>query len=173
MIQDSENALATSTTFEDNTMEWEMEMAYDALRDIDDLLVLDFRCASRFVNIGKLAQAAGCPWDVFLESYMSGRNSALANDTCVAAKRRELVLAAAKGIDGLEQLYQHLVHKIDANDLLFFKVALLALNGVTAVGQFAWSDYVVPVMTPVTTTPPPTFVAQVFDIYNGSHPGGL
>merc|ERR1712129_352345 len=98
-----------------------------------------------FLSIGKLAQAAGCPWEVFLEAYMTGRNNALALPTDnMAAKRRELVLAAAKGIDGLEQLYQHLVHKIDANDLLFFKVALLGLNGLTAVAQFTWSDYVVP-----------------------------
>lgn len=177
MIKDSENALATGTTFEQNTMDWEMEMAHDVLRDIDDLLVLEFDLplgqsgvsalisTGMSVSIGTLAQAAACPWDVFLESYLQGRNGALNCDN-KTGKRRELVLAAAKGIDGLEQLYQHLVHRIDANDMLFFKVMLLALNGVTAAAQFTWSDYMVPAITPPTTSPVPTWQNQIGDIYN-------
>lgn len=165
MIKDSENALATGTTFEENTMDWEMEMAHDVLRDIDDLLVLKFYCGGIDLSIGTLAQAAACPWDVFLESYLNGRNGALNCDN-KTGKRRELVLAAAKGIDGLEQLYQHLVHRIDANDMLFFKVMLLALNGVTAAAQFTWSDYMVPAITPPTTSPVPTWQNQILDVYN-------
>merc|ERR1719253_1076019 len=123
------------------------------MTDVDDLLTLDFffRSGEPSITIGELAQAAGIPWEAFLMSYMQGRNSALSCNT--SGRRRELILAAAKGADGLEQLYLQLVNKIDANELMIFKLALILCNGLTCAAQFAWSDFLVPVIDPPTTTP--------------------
>jgi len=162
MIKDTENALLTETSLQEQTEHAEMEMALDALKDIDTLLVLEFDCGGHNLNIAQLAKAAGCPWDAFLEGYMHGRNRALRCTT--GGKRRELILAAAKGADGLEQLYQQLVSKIDANELLLFKLVLIATNGITCAAQFAWSDFLVPAMNPPTTTALPTWQQQIADL---------
>ena len=113
------------------------------------------------MSIGELAQKAGCPWEVFFESYVCGRHSAV---MCATEGRlRELQLAAAKGVDGLEVLTRHLLHQIDANDMLMFKGGLLALTALTCVCQFAWSDFVVPRMD--SATPMPSWQQQIADLH--------
>lgn len=169
MIKDQEKALASKTSLHAQTDEVEMEMAIDALTDIDDLLTLDFKCGDKFLTIGEVAQAAGVPWEAFLDAYMAGRNSALKCDT--NGRRRELILAASKGSDGLEQLYQQLVSKIDANELIIFKVALIVCNGLTCAAQFAWSDFLVPALDPPTTTPLPTWQLQIANLANAAGGG--
>merc|ERR1712032_1426832 len=58
-ITDTEQALVTKTSVQEQTEEHEWEMVLDALTDIDDLLVLPFRCGDKRFTISDIAQAAG------------------------------------------------------------------------------------------------------------------
>jgi len=173
LIKDTHDAVSSGKHVEDFIVSSEIEQTLDVLRDIDDLLALDFKRDTRvdwwtgetithYMSIGELAQIAACPWEPFIDSYVSSRHKAL---TCkaVARRRRELILAAANGVDGLEVLVRHLENKINANDLLLFKTTLLFLNGLSCFAQFAWSDYVMPLMT--TTTPVPSWQQQIEDLH--------
>jgi len=137
------------------------------LTDIDDVLCKDFDCNNTKYTIGQVAQAANCPWDAFLDSYMEGRNIALKCFT--SGRRRELILAAAKGADGLEQLYQTLMFKIAANDQLIMDLALLCISSLTCAGQFLWSNQVEPEVFP---TEAPTWQTQIQHLFNRNFTGG-
>jgi len=131
-------------TDQERSDDMSLEMAIDALMDLEQLISLGLQCDFQSRTIGEVAEAAGCPWRAFLEPYMEHRNNAL---TCDSSHRcRELINAAARGTDGLELLFQQLVHKIDMNDLLPFKLLIGFLNITTLAAQFAWSDYVVPLV---------------------------
>lgn len=155
--KDQERALENRTSLEDETQEAEMELAIDTLRDIDDLLRLDFRCDGHKYTFGEVAEAGSCSWEAFLESYMNNRNDALNCKT--DQRRRDLIGAAIKGTDGLELLYQQMVHRIDDNDLMVFKFLVIFVNSLTALAQFFWSDYIVP-----RVKDPPKWQQQIAEI---------
>jgi len=99
------------------------------------------------LTISEVAQASGCPWTEFLESYVKQRNTAVNYWTYIDGGhfskgmiRKELVKAVCKGSDGMDQIFNHIVLRIQQNDGLLFQVLLLVLNGITVVGQFAWGE---------------------------------
>jgi len=168
MIMDTYKAVEEGVEQSRKTEPWEIEMALDLLRDIDDLLVLPFDCGGYKLSISDLVQIAGCPWDVFVDSYANSRTGAV---RCEGdGRRRELLLAAAKGVDGLEVLIQYVANKIDANDLLWFKGALIAMNLLTCAASFAWGwtyirlGEVAPEFTSTTTVP--SWQDQIKHIYD-------
>lgn len=168
LVADKEKTIRCNTTMVEETDFWEMSLAIDTLTDFDDLLCLGFACDGHDRVINEVLESAGCSWETFFEAFMKDRNGALLEEG--TERRTALVNAATKGADGLELLFQQLLDRIHQNDMMVFKLLLLLCNGVTCVAQFAWSDYLVPIIRPTTTTttPVPTWQTQIADIFNSS-----
>lgn len=164
-IRDHDTALMRGSSLVQETNDQAIDMAIEVLTEVDDLLLLGFRCRSGNLSIGEVADAAGCSWSIFLEAYMTNRNNAL-QGTDDLHERRDMIGAAIKGVDGLELLFQQLVHQIDNNDLMAFKLWILFVNAITCLAGFFWSDYIVPEINPPKPTPMPTWQGQIAHMFN-------
>merc|ERR1719453_1966919 len=104
------------------------------------------------MTVAELCQRAGCPWQAFFEGYLQGRSNAIKSlhkllktgkKESPTQLRQEIVLAASKGMDGLDHLMRSLELKCGANDMLAFKLCTMMFSGCTFLAQFfPWGDYI-------------------------------
>merc|ERR1740130_2142174 len=98
-----------------------IEMTLDALRDIDNLFLMEFTCGNRRLSLLTLLQFYPCPWAPFVRSYLDavyegvtfgGYAPGNGGVIPVAGKRKALLNAACKGVNGLDLLISTLARKI-------------------------------------------------------------
>jgi len=119
----------------------EIAAAKDGLRILESLIKREFRSSAGSVTTDQLFQMAGVPFDDFMLIYVRDRDDALEKEDSTERKR-ELIKALTKGVDGLECMCGYLQEAIDQNDQLLFKIVLMLVNLIGALGQFLYTDYV-------------------------------
>lgn len=122
--------------------ESEILLAKDTLRLLEALLLYRFQ-EGQYVSLrgDEFLQMAGCPLDELAAAYLADRDGAL-NIKSRDVRRRELVKAVVKGVDGFECLCQSLHQRIVENDNLIFKLLLLIINCLTCIAQFIYADHI-------------------------------
>jgi len=152
--------LMLTVPYQTHGLEWLLACSYSCICET-------YPSPGRAFTIIEIMRMAGVPWDILAQNYFTQRRTAilcLADDKRPATeKRRELCAAAQKITKGFGALLDSLNGKINANDNLQFQAAVIVLNCITAMGQFAWGDYVSPQWS--TTTPLPEWQGQIKDLH--------
>jgi len=131
----------TSGTYHD------LSKAEDTLRDLEALLQMAFTektgpltyQSESTVSTDKLFLMAGCPFEKFVEIYIRDRDKAFASRD---HRRRDILKVVLRASDMVDVLCGYLSSKIDQNDQLLFKLALMFVNLVSVMGQLIWADYI-------------------------------